>query len=347
MSSKIHPDDIRPIVDVNKDQTISHMHRTLRKQRNPELFIGISDDLINMPSFRPSREVQARFEEVFDRDQRENLKIILHPWFRRFTIMERTWHKGQPLWQPVCMYQDDPVEGTVPPDLLEVWGKGAEHLRGKIGRFRNVSYQDLEFVEKCDIRKYGVEGVLNFISQFDDKAQEDAQKYMDDYLDDFMDYHFWLAMRDAQDHYSQPWSTRDVSLKSDPSRWKTEEVIGASGKPIQVRTRVWGEEGDKNEFKAFMEGDEHYDLSASGRAATRILEIKNERYARSHGKSLWEMVTGQDATLMQIQDSVAFDKENKDQAEKLDKFVRSQELPEEAINLDEWLVSLKDKVPVG
>lgn len=343
--TKFHPDDVRPIVDINKDTTIQHMHKTLRRQRHPEMFIGLTDDLINMPSFKVNPEIQARFESVFDRDQRENLKIVIHPWFKRVAIFERTWHKGQPLWIPVCLFQDDPKEGHLPPDLVETWGTGAEHLRGKVGAFRSVSYQDLEFVEKCDMRKYGWEQVHEFIAQWDDKAVEDAQKYMDDYLDDFMDYNFWLAMRDAQDHYSQPWSTRDVQLKSDPARWKETDMGG-----WKMRERVWGEEGDINEMREVAKGNFEVE-SVSGKAAARILAIKNERYYKIHGVTLYEAATGKKPGESQLDtlrdDSVAYDKENKDQAVKLADWVQGAPIPEEAVSVEEWLLELaKEKVPV-
>lgn len=294
-STKDLIESARPIVDTDKTRTVSYMHRVVRQKRHPELFIGLSDDLINMSSFRPTSEIQARFESVFSREQRENLKIVLHPWFKRWTLFERTTHKGQPLWHPVCMFHDTPEEQKLPADLLEAWGNNAEHLRGKVGDFRNVSYQDLEFVERCDIRKYGVDEVVRFIIQFDDAKETEAQKYMDDYLEDFMSYNFWLAMRDAQAHYSQPWSTRSVTLKSDPAKYK---IIQHDGWTEKVR--VYGEEGDLNEMKV-LSSDELRNKqvpgfdpanSISDRAILEILSAKNLKYLAQTGESLWEKVTG-------------------------------------------------------
>lgn len=321
----------------------------IRKSRYPELYIGFTDDMVQMSGFQPTKEIQARFEEVFDRDQRENLRIILHPFFKRWSIVERTWHKGQATWQLVTMFHDTPKDDHLPPDLYDFWGRAAEHLRGRIGEFRNVTYQDLEFIEKCDFRKYGWENVDAFLAKFDEEEKREEQRIMEDRLDDFLDYNFWLAMRDAQAHYSQPWSTRSVDLKSDPSRYRIEDKGG-----YKVRTRIYGDEGDINEMKALVDGklNDYWDpTSASGRAAARILERKNENYYARHGVTLWEAATGKKPSSSDYaavkEDSVARDKVNKDQVEEMKSVLADVELPEERVKLDDWLIEkVREKVPV-
>jgi len=311
----------------------------IRQSRNPEMYIGLTDDLINMSALRPNPEIEARFKEVFDRDQRENLRIVLHPLLKRWTIFERTWHRGQPLWQTVCMFHDTPKDDYLPPDLQRD-DRMLDHLKGYIGNFRNVSYQDLEFVEKCDFRKYGWERVDEFLAAFDDEKQKEEERVMYDRLDDFLSYNFWLAMRDAQAHYSQPWSTRSVELKSDPAHYKIEQRDG-----YKVRTRVYGNEGDVNEMKAFMEGAARFDDSASGKAAIRMMEIKNERYYKVHGITLCEAVLGKtESALGGVEDGIAYDKENKNQTEQLVQFLGGLDLDNvESQKLEDWLLALSDE----
>ena len=343
-----------PIASMTRDEAKANIRNQnillsiIRKARYPELYIGFTEDMVNAAQ-QATPEIKARFEEVFDRDQRENLRIILHPFFKRWSIVERTWHKGQPLYQLVTMFHGTPKEDHLPPDLYSFWGRAAEHLRGRIGEFRNVEYQDLEFIEKCDFRKYGWEAVDSFLAQWDEEKHREEQRVLDDRIEDFLDYNFWLAMRDAQAHYSQPWSTRSVDLRSDPSRYHIERKDGYT-----VRTRIWGEEGDVNEMKALVSGEleDYWDSnSASGRAAARILEIKNSNYMAKHGVTLWEAATGkkpEESDYAAVgDDSIAKDKVNKDQVTQMRETLKGTPLPEERVKLEDWLLeTIREKVLV-
>ena len=340
----------KPVVATTRDEAkeigVSNqqaIHRDIRRLKHPEMHIGLTDDLMSMSAIQPTAELKARFESVFDREQRESLKIVLHPLLKRWTLFERVKHKGQLLWRTVCMFSGDKVDGYLPPDLQRS-DKMLHHLIGEIGDFRNVNYQDLEFVEQCDFKKYGWEGVLAFISKFEDDEIKEKERVMDDFTDDFLDYSFWLAMRDAQDHYSRPWSTAPIDVKTAPDRWKIEQRNG-----YRVRTRIYGEEGDLNEMKALVAGElADYWTTASGRAASKILELKNKNYYKKHGVSLWEEVTGKkpgESLLAAAEgDSIAVDAENKTQVSELLELTQGSE-PVEGVTVEQWIADLaKEKV---
>ena len=319
------------------------LSRLIRAQRHPELFIGLSQDLIDLFKREVPSEDRHRFENVFSQEQRENLELVLHPFFKRLTLFERTWHKGQPLWHPVCMFHTDPEEDRVPTDLYNRWGEMIKHMQGRIGEFRHATYQDFEFVEKCDFRKYGWEQVDEFLQQFIENEEREKEARFTDQLDDFLDHAWWSAMQDCQEHYSKPWSVRDVELKSDPGRWKIEQKNGYT-----VRTRIWGEEGDINEMQEVAKGN-YEPLSASGKAAQRILEIKNENYRKRHGISLWEAATGERFEWEPIsQDDVAQQTENRRQARELLEMAQDAPIPEHLdVTVEEWLKELKEAQKVA
>lgn len=316
----------RAVVDLSKEEKIQHMHKTMRRLHHPEFFIGLSDDMLNMSSFRPTTDIQERFNNTFDEDQRRHLRICLHPLFKRWAIFEKTNHKGQQLWHPVCMFHGERKEGYLPPDCQEHY---LEHMRGKLGDFREVTYEDLRVVERCDMKKYGWESVHDFISEIDYREQKEAEYELDQQIDDFLDYNFWLAMRDAQAHYSQPWSTRAVELKSDPAKYRITQKNGYT-----IKERIYGEEGDLNQMKAAVEGKIESE-SASGKAAHAILERKNRKYKEKYGESLWERVTG--GRVIWPEKDAQIQAEHSRQADELIEIAQGKELPERGVSLEEWL----------
>lgn len=320
------------------------IHRFIRAVRHPWLFMGMTEDLLSL--CQPmNADIKARFEEVFDVDQRKNLTIVLHPLYKRWTVLERTWHKGQPLYHPVHMFHTGGRDGYLPPDLQRD-DHMCDHVTGEIGDYRDISYRDLEMVEKCDMWKYGWEEVLEWMDSFEVKEQAELDSEYRAFRDDFLDYHFWLAMQESQDHYSKPWSTRSVDVKADPGRWKIEDKGG-----YKVRTRIWGEEGDVNEMKALTDGklNDYFDPSSvTGRAAMRILEIKNENYYGKHGVTLWEAATGISPDLSSYgnaDSSIERDRVNREQVEGIKSAISTVELPKDAIKLEDFLIqAVRDKV---
>lgn len=264
------------------------LHKALRVSKHPHMYIGLNEDMKRtFESSHPvPRHIKAWFKEIFQPDQREHIAMVLHPIFKRWTIFEKMKWKGQQLWRPVVMFHKDPKAGHLPADLQRE-DRALHHLTGIIGEFCHPTKTQLELIEKLDLWKYGWQQVDDFMQKFIDDEENELDRQAQDYLDDFLDYNFWLAMRDAQAHYSNPWSVDGtVKVKEAPERWHIEERNG-----FRIRTKLYGKEGDMNEMKAALSGTLKMD-SKSENAIHHVLSIKNLKYKNQYGESLWEMVTG-------------------------------------------------------
>jgi len=204
----------------------------------------------------PPPDVQAALEDVMGPERMSRLKLRLHPLFKRWTLFERVCDPSgnEYAWRPVWLCSEDAVEGRLPLDLQ---GQGIDHMTGLMGDYRLPDRRDFELLEKFDRWKYGVDGIVSFLQNQETKATHEEMARFGDFTHDWLDHYFWMAMRDAQEHYSRPWSTRAIEPHKSPARWKVEEKDGFS-----VRTRVWGAEGDENaqasEMAAAARGTKSY-----------------------------------------------------------------------------------------
>lgn len=333
-------------VDVNVDLDKSSSRRMpgipayVRKRKHWEMYVGITDDLMQMCQ-EPDSGIRSLMRDIFSPEQLSVLTLRLHPLLKRWTLFQLVRKdNNQRLWQPVCIFHEKPQDGVLPQDLQRS-DKLLHHLTGLMGEWRMPDRADFEFIERCDFQKYGWSAVEEFLNTFEESEEREKQRVFEDRMDDFLDYHFWIAMRDAQAHYSQPWSTRVVNLKSDPGRYKIVDMGG-----WKLRERIYGEQGDLNEMRAAVAG-EVWDESASGRAAAKILAKKNERYKQKHGVSLWEAVTG--GKEIEWGDKPRAETETKLLMEMVQEFTATAENEERHETIEEWLLRKtreKESVPV-
>ncbi len=234
-----------PRVHLTKDggRTQPGLPIYVRKVKHWEAFRSIDPDALRAAEEPPS-DVQAALEDVMGPDRMRDLKLRLHPIFRRWTLFERQRDPTSGMtnsWGAVSVFQEEPRSGHLPSDLQ---GRNLGHLRGQMGDYRMPHRKDFEIIEKTDLRKYGYRKVENYLAEPEKAAEREADRIFEDRVEDFHDYHFLMAMAEAQEHYSKPWSTRTITPHTNASRWKIEQRDG-----YQVRTRVWDEEGDLNAMK--------------------------------------------------------------------------------------------------
>lgn len=321
-----------PTVNLTRTRTDPGIPRYVRKLKHWEMFVGLTDDLINMCE-KPSDQVQAWFRDVFSEEQRRELNLRLHPLYKRWTLFQKIRKEnGEYVWGVVCSVYEDPKPGLLPVDLQRK-DHLLDHLTGYMGENRPFEKVDFEFIEKMDTKKYGVKGVCEFIERLEKDKEVSYDKQWDDFIDDFLDYNFWSAMRDAQETYSKPWSVGTVELKSDPSRWKVEKKNGYT-----VKTRIHGDEGDMNEMahQEKIMKDAYENNSQSAKAALHILSIKNEKFFQKHGETLWERVTGKKVVWSDFKSKLEEDNEKERQAKELLDISLSKKV-EEGVTIEEWL----------
>ncbi len=216
------------------------MAKMYRKLRFGEwMQVGVHQDVISGSPQAP-REIQAQLKEVFG-ERAAKLVLAIHPLFKRWTLFEQFNYKGQKMFAPVSVFMTEAKEGVLPVDLQ---GRGLDHLTGQIGEFRLPNKNDFAIIEKFDVKKYGADAINQMLHEQEVGRLRQTQK---DFENDTLAFHldnFWLAMRDAQAHYSQPWSTREVEVKKNPKKWKITKKNGYT-----IRERVYGEEGEENAKK--------------------------------------------------------------------------------------------------
>ena len=221
----------------------------VRRNEHWEFYRHVDPDALRR-SETPPPEVAAAMKDILG-DRCQDLKLVIHPLLKRWTLFERVKDpkSGQTsCWAVVTVFQEEPKEGHLPQDLRG--NKWTAHLTGQIGEFRLPNRRDFELIDKADVKRYGYKAVDEMIEAPLAEESRDKERAFNDKLEDVLDYNFWLAMRDAQAHYSQPWSTRPIEAKTNPSRWRIEDRGG-----WKMRTRVAGAEGDANALAAVMAGE--------------------------------------------------------------------------------------------
>lgn len=220
--------------------------RKYRRMRYSEwMNVGVTEDVIKNSPSAPDHVLSA-MKEVFG-DRAEKLVLAIHPLFKRWALWEKCNYKGQRYYSPVSVFHTGARPGYMPVDLQ---GRGLDHLTGVIGDHRMPHKEDFVIIEKFDVKKYGPDAINEMLDKQEQDALESAQKDFDNDTYAFFLDNFWLAMRDEQDHYSKPWSTRSVDVKENPKKWKITQKKG-----YKIRERVYGEEGNKSGMDAIAEGN--------------------------------------------------------------------------------------------
>ena len=229
--------------------------------------------------------MQAALEDVMGPDRMKDLKLRVHPLFKRWTLFERVRDpKGaERAWRPISIFQEPARPGHLPQDLRG--DKYAAHVEGVIGDYRLPHKRDFEIIEKADVKKYGNVAVENELAVPEQAAERAVDSHFDSFTDDFLDYNFWLAMREANEKagmYGKQWSTRTVEPRTNPKRWKMEQKVGYA-----VRTRVWGEEGDLNAIKqevdaALGEGRSRIDIEEVDEINDHLTRLRRGRVTRTY-----------------------------------------------------------------
>lgn len=244
----------------------------VRRSAHWEFYKHVDPDTLRH-SERPPPEVEAAMKDILG-DRCKDLKLVIHPLLKRWTLFERIRDpkSGQTAcWGIVTIFQEEPREGYLPQDLRG--SKWLAHLTGQIGDFRLPNRRDFEIIDKADVVRYGYKAVDEMLEAPLAEEARDKERAFNDKLEDVLDYNFWLAMRDAQAHYSQPWSTRPIEAKTNPARWRQEQRNG-----YKLRTRVWGAEGDANALEAVLQGEKdglRGDFEEAARRAA-VLEMSGE-----------------------------------------------------------------------
>ena len=210
------------------------LRRSARREVYWEMWAGIDPDYLTSLD-KPPQHVQSALEEVMGPERMKNLKLRLHPLLKRWTLFQRRWdpETGKTnCWSPVSIFMDAPKEGVLPKDLEN---KGIDHLAGAIGEWRMPHKRDFVLIEECDKKKYPVEERCKGYAEQEDKRERDEASNYESFSHDFLSYNWWLAMQDAQAHYSKPWSTATVETKMNPDRYYILERSTEDGKKYKVR----------------------------------------------------------------------------------------------------------------
>ncbi len=206
---------------------------------------GVTQDVIDNSPEAPDH-VKSALKEVFG-DRCAKLKLAIHPLFKRWALWERCQHEGRVYFVPISVFFEPTKPGYLPSDLK---GRHLDHLEGQIGDWRMPHKQDFVIIERFDVKKYGADAINKMLSEEEQARLAATQKDFDNDVEAFHLDNFWLAMRDAQDHYSQPWSTREVEVKKDPFYWKITKKNGYT-----IREKIYGEEGNQNGLDAIARGE--------------------------------------------------------------------------------------------
>lgn len=218
-------------VPLDFKRTKPGLSRKMRSLKYPEFFCYFDPDRLRACELPPSH-VQSALEEVMGVERMKDLKLRPHPLLPGYwALCERVRHPklGENLWHIVSIFHDGARDDYLPPELERM---GLENLRGLIGLPRQPTKRDFEMVEATDKKRYGYKEVENRFAAQEDLEDREKDRIFNDRVEDFLDYNFWLAMRDAQDHYSRPWSTATIEPHTAPERWAE---IPQNGYKIRVK----------------------------------------------------------------------------------------------------------------
>src|SRR3990167_769713 len=192
---------------------------SIRREAHWQLYANVDPDVMHRYDPAPSH-IQRAMEEVFGTERLKDVKLARHPLLGYWSLWERVRNpeSGQVGgYRLVSMFYSQPVDGYLPQHLRG--NKWTAHLTGQVGEPREPTRRDFEIIEQFDIKKYGYEAVENRYAAPEIEAERELERVFHDRIDDFLDYHFWLAMRDAQAHHSRPWSTPTVEYRPNGLRW--------------------------------------------------------------------------------------------------------------------------------
>lgn len=172
-----------------------------RLQRHGEAFCWVDPDtLAQSPS--PPAEIQAQLEEVLgyclrDPGGQERIKLRLHPLLKRWGLYERAYipSLGTNLWKCfwIC-YEEPKHKDYLPADLDDLY---LAHMAGMIGDYRLPTKQDFELIRRCDVKRFGVDAVNEFVGQKEDQAYLEAESREMDRTAAFLDDNWFLAHDEA------------------------------------------------------------------------------------------------------------------------------------------------------
>ena len=236
----------------NPDRT---MQRIIRKARNPWLFRpdgALRAD--EMPSEKPPVDIQAQFEEVFGRDAKSGtVQIILHPFFKRWTIVQKYRLKNREsglyvghFWRVVWMAMDPAKDRVLPRDYQG--NDEMEHLAGVIGEYRLPNKLDFIWIVKntgrekirekaparCDTVEKANAWASSMINENLEREEHDAIERevrceREAMIHDWCSYYARLHINVVNRIFGaaqSTWSLNTVELK--PTKTDTVEVMGHS-----------------------------------------------------------------------------------------------------------------------
>jgi hypothetical protein len=244
------------------------MRKSVRKQRNPAMFRPQGAIATHeIPADQPPADVLAAFNDTFGNDAKTGaVRLILHPFFRRWTMVQkwrlRDKHTNEVVgeyWRPCWMAMKPAEARKIPIDYLGDPEK--EHLAGVAGEYREPNKLDfLWIVENVGLRRirdrapascdtvekanrWAATQVNENLSKQDDDLERSAKSDRESQIHDHVSYYarlyknYWNRLRGAA---QRTMSTATIDVKSDKDT--VVEVMGHSV-PVESKYAVAKRDG--------------------------------------------------------------------------------------------------------